>query len=127
MGYRPERVAHLLREILAGPVEEKAAEVTSGLVTLTHVRMSPDLSVAKVFISVYGGEGDPDRVVLYLNQHAGEFRRLLAPQVRMRVIPRLQFYVDDTLDHMERIQRLLRQLQEERESKDNESSDDAIG
>ncbi len=121
MGYRPERVAHLLREILAGPVEAKASEVTNGLVTLTHVRMSPDLSVAKVYVSIYGADGDPERVITYLNHYAKEFRRLLAPQVRMRVIPRLQFYLDDTLDHMERIQRLLKQLEQERqEGKDTD-------
>lgn len=125
MGYRPERVARLLREILAQPVEEKAAEVCDGLVTVTHVQMSKDLSVAKVYVSIYGdSRNDPERVIWYLNHHAPEFRQLIAPQVRMRVIPRIQFYFDDTLDQMERIQQLLQKVQLERRNKEDKSSDE---
>ncbi|MCK5742368.1 MAG: ribosome-binding factor A, partial [Chlorobi bacterium] len=53
MSIRTEKVAGLIKEIIAEPINEKAREFSAGLVTVTSVRMTPDLHLAKVYISIF--------------------------------------------------------------------------
>jgi len=80
-----------------------------GFVTVTEVRMSPDLSHARVFVSVLGGEEEEASALAALGSAAGFLRREIGRRVRLRHTPQLHFEVDHTLDHSERIEELLRE------------------
>lgn len=80
------------------------------MVTVTEVRMSPDFSLAKVFVSIF----PPDKrepVLASINQNLKTIRLELGKRVRnqLRIVPELAFIIDDTLDYAEKIDRLLKE------------------
>jgi len=107
----------MLREALSTQFQRHMPEFLDGMVTVVSVRMSPDLRIAKVYVSIYRSATDPDILIKRLNSHMPEIRRELASNVSMRFIPELRFYRDDTLDAAERIDQLLRTVREEDEAR----------
>ncbi len=94
----------------------------STLVTVTNVNMSPDLSIAKIYLSVYNAE-DKQAVLILMNQHKHSLTQHLVHRVRRHVrrIPKLDFYLDDTLDEMYRLNSLFDKLHEEKQMGIDES------
>ena len=80
------------------------------LVTITSVRVSPDLSVSKVYLSIFPAES-PESALFVLNQNKNFFRVLLAKSCRhqLRIVPEIIFYLDDSAEYAEKIDRLLNQ------------------
>lgn len=107
MSVRAEKVASVLKKELAQPINDIVSEVGKGLVTLTSVRLSKDLSIAKVYLSLYGKDLTPGDVFDTLERRKGELRHILGSKIRLRITPDLKFFLDDTLDQMEHIQELL--------------------
>ena len=85
------------------------------LVTVANVRMSPDLLIAKIYISIWNTE-DKESVLLLLEDEMPRLRQALASTVgkRMRRMPELQFFMDETIDEMYRVEALLNRLETER-------------
>ncbi len=107
MSKRQEKVASVIKRALAGPISDIASEYGKGLVTLTAVRMSPDLHNASLYISVYGSKETPAVLINEIESRKGELRQVVGREVRLRFVPDLRIYLDDTLDQMDRIQTLL--------------------
>lgn len=107
MSIRAEKVASVVRRVLAEPINNLAREFSAGLATVTSVRMSPDLQVAKVYLSVFGGKLLPLKFISILEERSGSLRKSVGANIRLRVTPELRFFLDDTLDEMDRIQKLL--------------------
>ncbi|MCK5741531.1 MAG: 30S ribosome-binding factor RbfA [Chlorobi bacterium] len=107
MSIRTEKVAGLIKEIIAEPINEKAREFSAGLVTVTSVRMTPDLHLAKVYISIFGSKKAPEAFLEYLEKRKGQLRHYLGQNIRLRYTPAFQFFLDDTLDQMDHIQKLV--------------------
>ena len=76
-------------------------------ITITEVRIGPDLRKAKVFVARLGG-GDIDDTVTALSRAQPYLRRLLAAEVQLKFLPVLEFSVDRSLDEASRVDRLLR-------------------
>ena len=76
--------------------------------------MSPDLSIARIYLSVYNTE-DKQTVILEMESHYQRLRQSLAYRIKKQVrrIPDLQFHLDDTLDEMYRLRDLFKQLDED--------------
>ena len=113
-GYRREdRVAELLLEEISSIVIREVKDPRVSGVTITHVKVSPDLHHAKVFyISSMGnqleaGEG--------LANSAGFIRYELKKRLRIKYIPQLTFVYDDSFDYGERIDRILKEIGSEDE------------
>ena len=79
-------------------------------VTVTGVRVSPDLGIARVYLSVFGIK-DAQGVIDQVEVHNKEIRRELGNRIRhqARIIPELKFFLDDSLDYAEKINKLLDQ------------------
>ena len=108
MSIRTERVAGELQKALAGPLQRIAEDLSAGFVTVTEVRMSPDLQVARVYLSVFGGHRTPGDVLAHIEkEEAGRLRHHIAKAVRLRYVPQLRFYIDDSLDRAQRINAIL--------------------
>ncbi len=84
------------------------------LVTVTEVKMSPDLTLAKVYLSVYNTD-NKQAPILEMEDKQQELRQALAYRVRnhIRRVPDLNFYLDDTLDELEKVDRLLKRLKDD--------------
>ncbi|MDE6427923.1 MAG: 30S ribosome-binding factor RbfA, partial [Muribaculaceae bacterium] len=78
------------------------------MVSVSSVKVSPDLSVAKAYLSVFPSEQAPE-VIENINAQAKTVRYELAQKVRfqLRRCPELQFYLDDSIDYLENIDKLL--------------------
>ena len=79
------------------------------LVSVSVVRISPDMSVARAYLSVFPSERS-EEIVKNINDNMKSIRYELGSRVRhqLRIIPELKFFVDDSLDYIENIDRLLK-------------------
>jgi ribosome-binding factor A len=78
-------------------------------ITVTNVSVSPDLGIAKVYISILGSK-DVKGVMAAIEKHGKEIRKLFGNQIRhqARIVPELKFFIDDSLDQVEKIEKLLK-------------------
>jgi ribosome-binding factor A len=107
---RQKKVSRLIQKELAEIFLKKNNEFAPGkLVSITIVRVSPDLSFAKVFLSVFPSEKQED-VVNGIKEHTAKIRFELGQKVRtqLRIVPEIAFFVDDSLDYIENIDKLLK-------------------
>jgi ribosome-binding factor A len=105
---RTERVAGEIQKALAGPLRTIAEELSAGFISVTEVRLSADLQLARVYLSVFGGRRSPAEVLDHRDEHEiGRLRHQLAKSVRLRYTPSLKFYIDDSLDRAQRIEAIL--------------------
>jgi ribosome-binding factor A len=111
-------VGALVRDALGRQFQRSMPEFLDGLVTVVSVKMSPDLRIAKVYVSIYRSKTKPEILMKRLNVHAPEIRKRLADDVDMRHLPELRFFLDDTLETVERIDQLLRTVREEDEARE---------
>ncbi len=122
MSIRTERVAGEIQKALAGPLRTIAEELSAGFISVTEIRLSADLQLARVYLSVFGGRRSPAEVLDHLEEHEmGRLRHQLAKSVRLRYTPQLKFYIDDSLDRAQRIEAILdrvRPADEDREDGD---------
>lgn len=107
---RQLKVARELQRDLAEIIRSKGMAVYGGaMVTVSEVRVSPDLSVAKVYVSIFpSSKAESVMKVLEDDKKAlrGELGRKVASQ--LRIVPELDFYLDTTLDYAEHIDQLLK-------------------
>ncbi|MBR6457737.1 MAG: 30S ribosome-binding factor RbfA [Bacteroidales bacterium] len=107
---RQQKVGRELQRDLAEIIRSKGMAAFGGaMVTVSEVRVSPDLSIAKVYVSIF--PSDKQEAVMKLleeNNKAlrGELGRKVAKQ--LRIVPELDFYLDTTLDYVEHIEELLK-------------------
>lgn len=107
---RQLKISRLLQKDLGEIFQLELKHLVAGsLITVTKVNVSPDLSVAKVYLSVFGAK-DKAALVNGMKSHMREIRYILGGRVRhqLRVIPELQFFLDDSLDYIEKIDKLLK-------------------
>lgn len=108
MSIRTERVAGEIQKALASPLRSIAEELSAGFISVTEVRLSADMQIARIYVSVFGGKRTPADVLDYIEQHAmGKLRRHLSTSLRLRYTPQLQFFIDDSLDRAQRIEAIL--------------------
>lgn len=107
---RQLKVARELQKQLSEIIRSKGMAAWNGaLVTVSEVRVSPDLSVAKVFVSIFPSEKQQEVMgIIEENQRAlrGELGHLMAKQ--LRIIPELVFLLDTSLDYAQHIEDLLK-------------------
>lgn len=107
---RQSKVARLIQKDLGEIFQRLERDVLQGkMVTITVVRMSPDLSLAKVFLSVFPSD-KKEEFVEHLKQYTKPIRSQLGQRVRnqLRIVPELAFFIDDSLDYVEKIDQLLK-------------------
>lgn len=112
---RQQKFAGVLQEELAQIFQrEGAAFLPNTLVTITRVRVSPDLAVAKVYLSFFNTSNTTESINT-VNAHNGEIRYKLGAKIRhqVRVVPELTFFVDDTNEYVERMDHLFDQIAKE--------------
>ncbi len=113
---RQKQIGELLRRYFGMLLTEEGSNIygRDKLVTVTGVKMTPDLLVAKIYISVYGTENKQE-VILELEDNTHRLRQALASKVgkQMRRLPELEFFLDDTVDEMYRVDALLNRVSDE--------------
>ena len=106
---RQKKVGRLIQKELGNIfLQNGYGNIGGAMVTVTVVRMAPDLSFAKVYISVFPSE-KAEQSLLVIKQKSSEIRGILGNKVgkQLRIVPELAFYIDDSLDYAARIDELL--------------------
>lgn len=121
---RQAKIARLLQRELSEIFRRQTAAMGGVLVSVSAVRVSPDLSIAKVYLSIFPPEKAQD-ILANIKQQSKTVRYELAQAVRqvLRKCPDLAFYLDDSLDYIENIDRLLGSSPE-KELPDEKATDD---
>ncbi len=105
---RQAKIARLLQKELSEIFRQQTAKTNGVLVSVSAVRVSPDLSIARAYLSVFPSEKG-EQIIANVNRSAAQIRYDLAQKVRyqLRKTPELSFFIDDSLDYIEHIDELL--------------------
>jgi ribosome-binding factor A len=107
---RQKKVSRLIQKELADIFLKKGNEFAHGkLVSITRVRVSPDLSFAKVYISIFPATNQED-ILHSVQELSTKIRFELGQKIRsqLRIVPDIAFHIDDSLDYIDKIDKLLK-------------------
>lgn len=107
---RQRQVAELIQAELGDLLQRHTADPRLSLVSITEVTMSPDLLLARVYVSHLGSEEETPQIMAALRHATGYLRHELAGRLSLRFMPELRFEYDTTLARARRIDALLDQL-----------------
>ena len=109
---RPQRIALQIQHEVSSMISRDMKDRRIGFVTVTGVRMSPDLRHAKIFISLMGSDDEKKESLVTLNHATGWIRRELGQRIRMKFLPDIVFLKDTSQEYGERIDRLIGEIHE---------------
>lgn len=107
---RQNKIARLIQKDLATIFQAQTRRMRGVLVSVSIVRISPDLSIAKVYLSIFPSSRAQE-LLDNINAQSAQIRYELGNLERhqLRIIPELKFFIDDSLDYIENIDKLLKQ------------------
>ncbi len=123
MSIRTERLEAQLKKDL-GPIFQRYQQ--GSIITITEIRVAPDLSLAKVYISILAAGRDKQQIFEYLSEHNADIRKELAAKIKnqVRKIPELNFYLDDTAEYVDHLEHLFDKIHEEDRQKSGSPDED---
>ena len=113
-GSRPDRVGEQIRKELSELLARDVHDPGIGFLTLTHVKMTPDLQSARVYYTVIGDDKVRKDAQRALGRASGFLRRQIGSRLRLRSVPELAFFYDESIERQDRIERIMLDLQAER-------------
>ena|SRR5664279_177976 len=108
---RQNKISRLIQKDMAEILQKEGRNFFSGvLISVTNVRVSPDLSIARVYVSIFPSEKGAE-ILLEIKKLHSKIRGLLGLKVgkQLRIVPQLDFHIDDSLDYIDNIDRLLKE------------------
>ena len=111
---RQRQVADLIQEEISDLLVRKVRDPRVEGVTITGVKVSPDLRYADIYFTKLGGEEELQAAQTGLAAASGYLRRELAPRLGLRFMPELRFHPDRTFERAARIDALLKEISEEK-------------
>ena len=123
------RLNSLLKEVISEVLSKDLHHIAgkSELITITSVEITADLSFAKVFFSMIGDQKAKEAACDVLNSIAGQIAHLASRKIRIRLFPKLHFYIDEGLEKQLRICEILEKVSPKAEQPDAESSSEEPG
>jgi ribosome-binding factor A len=111
---RPARVGDQIRVEISDLLAREVSDPGIGFITVTHVNVTPDLQQARVFYTSLGDEKARRESQRALHRATPFLRRQLGRRLRLRRIPELQFFFDESVERQDRIERILQDITAER-------------
>jgi len=108
---RVQRVADGLKRVLGDLIETKLNDPRKGFITITHVKVSPDLRIATVYYSVLGDDEQKKQSQAVLDRSKTFLRNELKTYLTMRFLPELRFFYDETLEQAEHLGELFKKIE----------------
>jgi ribosome-binding factor A len=121
---RPERVADQIRAEVAQLIAREVHDPGVGFVTITRVRVTPDLQLARVYYTSLGDEKARRETARAMARAAPFLRRQVGQRLRLRRVPELEFFYDESVAHQDRIEQILQELKSEASPAHVDSADD---
>ncbi len=107
---RQERVAEAVRAAVADFLILNLANSTPGFISVSRVKMAPDLKLASVYFTIYGSEEDVAFSFKTLEKHSGRIRYHVGQEVPLKYVPGLRFFIDDSLEYKDKMNRVMKDL-----------------
>ena len=106
---RQNKIARLLQKELSQIFQEQTRSLHGVMVSVTRVKISPDLSVCTAYLSIFPSE-KAEELIKNITKNDKQIRYDLGTRIRyqVRIIPELRFFIDDSLDYIDRIDELLK-------------------
>lgn len=113
---RSDRVGGLIKQKLAELLQKEISDPRLAMITITDVKMSRDLRIAKVYFSTSDDKHPRQDVLDGFQRARGFVKRELAQRLGLRYMPDLKFFYDDSIDHGMRIEKLLKTVKQNDET-----------
>ena len=111
MNIRTERINYSIRKVLANAINNDLSDPRiSSSVSITRVSVSPDLSRANIYISLFLGSYNQEDVLSALRSSSGRLRKIISNKLRIRKIPKLTFLIDSGMDEALKMDKLIDQV-----------------
>jgi len=117
--HRIDKVEQLIKEEISSVFLHKIQQPELGFITITNVKVSPDLKLAKIYLSVFEKE-KREFVMARINNKTKFIRTELAHRIRLKFVPEIKFFIDDTQDFVEKIEGLIDRIHKKNGNKTNE-------
>ena len=117
LSHRVERVAEQIREEVSQILATEVADPGVGLVTVTRVKVTADLSLARIYWTIMGDAAQRKETTKALNRAAGFVRHLLSERMTLRRSPEVKFQFDQAVADQDRVERILYELKQEEEAR----------
>ena len=117
MGNRPDRVGEAIRDELSQLIAREVHDPGVGFITLTRVKVSPDLQLARVYYTTMGDEQAQRETAKALKRATPFLRRQLGQRIRLRRVPEVAFFYDESIARGDRIEQILQELKAEADSR----------
>ena len=107
---RQNKIARLLQKELSVIFQEQTRAMHGTMISVTRTKVSPDLSICTAYLSIFPSE-KAEELLKNIEKNSQQVRYALGRRVRyqLRIVPELRFFIDDSLDYIERIDELLKQ------------------
>ncbi|MHC4940863.1 MAG: 30S ribosome-binding factor RbfA [Planctomycetota bacterium] len=122
---RIKRLEQLILRTIGPMISHGLADPRLGLVTVTRVKLSRDLSVARINWSIVGSDADRSRAEHALDHARGHLQTAVAQAMRTRTTPHLEFHYDPSMENAARIHEILHEIEEERREREGPEEEDA--
>lgn len=114
---RADRVSELLREEISQIITQQVKDPLIGFVTVTNIKLTDDLKLARVYVSTLGKKDDREKSLLGLGRATSFIRSELGHKTNLKYVPELKFYYDETFDYAQNIESLLNEINKDDQSK----------
>ncbi|MFZ0390327.1 MAG: 30S ribosome-binding factor RbfA [Calditrichia bacterium] len=120
---RQRKLADQIKKTVSQIIDQKLKDPRKGFITVTHLRLSSDLRVANIYFTVLGDEEKRQQSLEALESGNGFIRSELAPNLKLRFVPELRFFYDDTLDYSQKIESLLKKVKPENDNSEEQEKE----
>jgi ribosome-binding factor A len=124
-GSRAARIGDQIRAELSDLLRREVKDPGVGFLTITEVRVTPDLQIARAYYTTLGDEKARDQTRRALDRATPFLRRQIGQRLRLRRVPELEFFFDESVERADRIERIIQELHgQDQEIPSSDTSDD---
>jgi ribosome-binding factor A len=113
MSIRVEKVASVIKQEISSIITREFSSREYGFITVTEVQMTPDLKTAKIYVSILEKGEIRDKTLKMLEDQTRHIRGLLGSQIYLKFTPTIQFFFDETMDHVEHINNIIKKIHQD--------------
>lgn len=123
MSKRTEKIGSVIKRAISIPISDLAKESNAGMTSINEIIISPDLQNAKIYISCFGGKLNSLQFTTILEQNKSKIKSALSRDAFLKYIPELKFFIDDSMEKMDKIQKVLDEIAVKNKILENQNSE----
>jgi ribosome-binding factor A len=117
MSVRTNRVATLIKECIGEALTRDIDTSGYGILTVTDVFVTSDLRLAKVYVSHFRSQKTNEEILKFFEDNLKQLRMMVGRQVQLKFTPELKFYIDQTMEKVQRLEEIFQQIHKEESSR----------